>query len=241
MNGLSRAPQLSDALNYAVNRPGAAEVIGQSLYDLQLYATAGAIQFNFFQNPVGQGLSASPGNAGNPKTFADTNMSLAGSLPSPQMFLVTNIQITMEPGSVATASTFTPQRPYSFVAVPTAAVPVSAAAANDVSAVLESGWLELVIGSKTFLREAKINRFPPKAQTGINGSALASNSATTGALALAWAQAYGEPYPIDPPLLIPSNQNFSVTVNFPVVIATPSGFNGRIGCFLDGYQYRSVQ
>jgi hypothetical protein len=240
MNGLSRAPSLSDALNYSVNKPGAAEVIGQSLYDLQIYATAGATQLNFFQNPVGQGLSASPGNANNPKTFADTNMNLAGSLPSPQMFLVTNIQITFEPGSVATANTFTPQRPYSFVAVPTAAVPASAGAANDVSAIIESGELEFIVGSKTFLREAKLNRFPPKARTEVLSS-LATNSATTGSLATVWAQAFGEPYPIDPPILIPSNQNFVIRLNFPVAIATPSGFNGRLGVFLDGYQYRAVQ
>lgn len=239
MNGLSQAPALQDVLQYAVNKPGSAEVIGQSLYDFQLYPAAGAVQFNFFQNPVGQGLSASPGNAGNTKTLGDTNMRAAGQLPAPQMFLVTNIQVTFEAGTVSTANTFTPQRPWSFAASPTITAPTSAAAMNDLSAVIESGWLQVDVGSKNYLQEAKLNRFPPKAASKFD-FALASNM-TSAVSALAWGQAEGQPYPIDPPILLPSNQAFQVSVNFPVAIATPSTFNGRIGVILDGYLYRSVQ
>lgn len=237
---VTNAPGLQEVQEYSVNRPGSAEVIGQSLYDFQIYPTAGAQQFSFFQVPLGQGLSASPGNANNTKTLADTNMESAGQLPAPKSHLITSIEVFFEAGTVNTANTFTPQRPYSFVAVPTSQVPVSAGALNDVSAVYEGGWLDLFIGSKFYLREAKLTRFAPKARMKVD-AAVATNSATTGAIAAAWAQPIGRVFVIDPPVLLVPNQNFSVTVNFPALIATPSGFNGRLGVVLDGYQYRNSQ
>jgi hypothetical protein len=237
---VSSAPNLSEVMAYAVNRPGTAEVIGNSLYDFLVYPTAGSTQFAFFQLPVGQGLSASPGNANNSKTFADTNMEAAGQLPAPKSQLVTSIEVYFEGGTVSTANTFTPQRPYSFVAVPTSQVPVSAGALNDASAIYEAGWLDFFVGSKFYLREAKMVRFTPKSKFEVN-AALASNSATTGAVAAAWGQPVGRPYVMDPPVLLVPNQNFTVTINFPVVVATPSGFNGRIGIVLDGYNYRNSQ
>jgi len=236
----SNAPSLEEIKNYAVNRPGSAEVIGQSLYDFQIYPTAGATRFSFFQLPQGQGLSASPGNANAVKGLADTNMESAGQLPAPKAFLVTSIEVSFEAGTVATANTFTPQGPFSFHNTPSAAVPLSGGALNDVHAVLAAGWLELFIGSKPFLDEAKLSRFPLKADLGIDGTAIALSTANSGQVA-AWGKSMGRPYPIDPPLLLVPNQNFVVTLNYPVARATPSGFNGRIGVILDGYLYRNAQ
>lgn len=237
---ITQAPMLSQVKKYAVNKAGEAECIGQSLYDFVLYPTAGQININFFQNPVGQGLSSSPGNANQPKALSDTNMRAPGQLPSPQMFLLTNIQVIVQPGSVSTANTFTPQHPFDFVAVPSDTAMLSGVSVNDCSAILESGWLQCDVASKNYLTEAKLNRFPAKAKSVLD-AAVSTNSATTGAMSFGLLTAGGEPYPIDPPILIPSNQNFSITAQWPVAVATPSGFNARIGVVLDGYLYRSVQ
>ncbi len=238
---LSNAPTPAELGAYGVNRPGTAEVIGQSLYDLQLYPTAGATQFTFFALPIGQGLSSSPGNAGNVKTLADTNMEGAGQLPAPKSQLITSIEVCFQAGSVSTANTFTPQHPYDFVAAPTDTALLSGGAVNDWSAVMENAALTLFIGSKAYLTEAKLSRFVPKGQSSVEGSALATNSASTGALGIARMRSVGAPFAIDPPILLTPNQNFAVYITFPVAIATPSGFNGRIGVFMDGYLYRNSQ
>ena len=35
--------------------------------------------------------------------------------------------------------------------------------------------------------------------------------------------------------------NFDVTLRWPALVATPSGFNGRVGIILDGYLMRASQ
>ena len=237
----SRIPSLSVAASqYAVNRPGQFEGVRQSLYDFQIYPTAGSTQLTFFALPQGQGVSSHTGNAANPKGLWDTNMEQAGSLPNPKSFLVESIELYFEPGSVATAATYTTQVVFSFVAVPTNAVPISAGAANDVDIVRKSGYLEFFIGSKAYLQEAPLGRFPPKVQMGLD-AAVSSNSATTGAIAAVSAKMTGRPYFLNPPVFLAPTQNFSIKLNFPVVVATPSGFNARVGVVLDGFLYRQSQ
>lgn len=238
---LSTAPNLAEAMQYSVNRPGSAEVVRQSLYDFILYPTAGATSFTFFQNPIGQGLSSHPGNANNVKGPGDTNMESAGQLPSPKMFLATSVEVVFYPGSVNTANTFTPQVQSTFIAVPVAGTaPISLGAVNDMNFVLQSGWLNFFVGSKTYLNEASLVRFPPKARFELD-AAVATNSATTGSIGVASGKAGGRPYYLDPPVLLVPNQNFIITINYPVAQATPSGFNGRIGVILDGFLYRNAQ
>ncbi len=234
-------PSIEQALRYSVNRAGSAEGVRQTLYDFQLYPTAGATSFSFFQLPQGQGISTAQGNAANPKGLADTNMESAGQLPSPKMFLATSIEVVFFPGSVATANTYTPQVVNSFIAVPTAAqAPIALGALNDLNAVLQGGFLNFFIGSKSYLTEAQLVRFPPKTCLSAD-LAVASNSATTGAIGAAMGKAVGRPYYLDPPVLLPPNQNFNVSLNFPSVVATPSGFNARVGVILDGFLYRNSQ
>lgn len=241
VSDLSTAPNLQEALQYSVNRPGSAEVVRQSLYDFLLYPAAGSTSFTFFQNPIGQGLSSHPGNANNVKGPGDTNMESAGQLPSPKMFLATSIELVFYAGSVSTANTYTPQVQSAFIAVPTAAqAPISLGAINDSNFVLQGGWLNFFVGSKTYLNEASLVRFPPKARFELD-AAVATNSATTGAIGAASVKAGGRPYYLDPPVLLVPNQNFVVTVNFPVAQATPSTFNGRMGVIIDGFLYRNAQ
>jgi len=224
--------------SYAVNRPGQAEVIRQRLYDYQVYPTAGAAQFTFFAVPIGQaGTSANATANTGTKNYGDTNMEVAGALPRPKSYLVESIEIFFEPGSVSTAGTWTNISPSIFNAVAAAAV---LAQLQDVNVLRITGWLEFYIGSKTYLYEAPLGVFPPKVRLELDG-AIASNSATTAEVATVAAKWGGRPYYMDPPITLESMQNFAVYLKFPVAVATPSGFNARIGVVFDGVLFRNSQ
>ena len=230
-------PSLTDLNNFKVNRAGI-EGIRQSLFDFLLYPTAGQAAFNFFATPQGQGLTSAVGGvAGTPKTIQDTNMTMAGTLPAGQSFLVTSIEVPFFAGSVNTANTYTLASPVVFAAVAAAALEAQLA---DINSFYQSGSLKLFIGSKTYLEEAPLLRFPPKTQLTFDGS-MANNSATTSALGFVSGKVSGRPYMVEPQILLENNQNFSVSLNFPAAVATPSGFNARVGVILDGYMYRNSQ
>lgn len=228
-----------DTLNqYKVNRPGQAEVVRQRLYDFQLYPTAGQAQMTFFALPIGQGVTSSLGAVvGSVKTYADTNMETAGALPRPKSYLVESIEIHFEPGSSAAANTFAQAAPNVFNAAAAAAV---LAQLSDINAIRLSGWLEFYIGSKTYLWEAPLGVFPPKVRMELD-SAIASNSATTAEVGAVSGKFGGRPYYLDPPITLETLQNFAVYLKWPGAVATPSGFNGRIGVVFDGVMFRLSQ
>ncbi len=220
---MSGIPNFNDAKSqYAVNRVGDYEVTRQTLYDFQAYGTAGATSFTFFQTPNGQGG----------KTLADTNMEIAGSLPSPKYFLVESIEIYFFPG-------------VSPVTLGSASALVASNFANDMYALLKAGWLNFFIGSKSYLTEAPIGRFPPKAgklEAGFAaGSSAYASAAATPSVQMDYAAWVGRPYFVNPQIMLAPTQNFNVTLNFPAAVQTPSGQNGRIGVVLDGLQYRLSQ
>lgn len=211
--GLGRTPMpLTDLVFYNPNRPDATEAIWQPFYDYQSYGTAGATSFIFFQVPNGQSS----------KTFADTNMVLAGQFPAPTAFLCTAIMVAFFPGG-ATSATGT-----------------QGVANNnwiDVVEVAEAGYLELTIGAKPYLRDAPIGKFPPNFT--INGVFAGYGSSTAGQIAYTgFARAAGRYYEITP-FLIPQSQNFNVTLHFPT--AQTVNATGRIGVILDGFYYRQSQ
>ncbi|MDW8259015.1 MAG: hypothetical protein RML32_06195 [Gammaproteobacteria bacterium] len=218
-------------------RLGAIEVIRQTLYDTVIYPAAGIAQLRFFQNPIGQGLSAQPGAATAPKSLADTNMTLAGQLPAPQGFWVQSIEVDVQPGSSSTANTFALQHPGAFAA--TAAATVQAGD-HDVNAIYTTGALVFTIGQKPYLQEAPLLVFPPKCRFELD-AAIGSNSSTTGEVLKTKLKAGGRPYLLDPGIAIMTSQNFDVTLFWPAVVATPSGFNAQIRVRLDGYLFRAVQ
>jgi hypothetical protein len=233
-----QTPTAADFDAGRVTNPGQSEVIRQSLYDFQLYPTAGQTQLNFFSQPAGQGLTSAVGaTAGAAKSLSDTNLVLPNQLPSGSAFMIESIEVFFYAGSVSTANTYTPANISLFAAVSAAAV---AGQLNDVNTVMQSGLLELNILQKNYLRETPLQRFPAK--TGIDGNfAIASNSATTAETALANARATGRPYYIDPSVTLQPAVNFEVLLKWPGVVATGSGFNARIGVVLDGYTMRASQ
>jgi len=214
-------PDLQSLLKYDVNRRGQYEGIRQSFYDSTTYAAAGQTQLQFFQTPRGQGG----------KTTADTNMTSAGQLPQPQHFLVESIELYLYPGvSIGTLG----------------AAAAATQFANDMYDVAKSGSLNFFIGSKTYLEEAPLNRFPPKTKLGgYAGHALQVKQAAAADLVdqvsteyACWA---GRPYFLDPPVLLVPNQNWNVDLNWPAAVALPSGVNAKIFVVLDGILYRQSQ
>jgi len=205
-NGVS-PPRLSTvARKFSVNRKGAVESVWQPLYHYQVVAgTTLPSQLTYFQNPVGSGGL----------TFADTNVESAGQMPAPKEMLVTNIQVALlpaaNPGRVAGVNTNW----------------------NDVYNISRIGHLSFFIGSKVYLNEAPVGRFPVQnrlAGTGDNGGGAFSND---------YAVQAGRVYEITPIRLM-SNQNFNVTLNFPGTSPTIAA-NMRIGVILGGFQYRLSQ
>jgi hypothetical protein len=233
---LCAIPSLAQVKEFSVTGKGL-EGIRQSLYDHLLYPTAGQTQFNFFATPKGAGLtSALGGVVASPKSIADTNMDLAGQLPSGKGFCVTSIELPFYAGSVATANTYTPAIPAIFNATAAAALEAQLA---DVNSFYQSGSLQLYIASKVCLEEAPLMRFPPKCALDLQGAiAMAGTNAQPAGFGFVSGKASGRPYMVEPPIYFEPNVNFVVSLNFPAAVATPSGFNARIGCIMDGYLYR---
>ena len=229
---------VADFASNRVTNPGQSEIIRQRLCDYQLYATAGYTQLAFFQQPVGQGITSAIGaTVGSTKSLWDTNMELGGQLPSGKAYLIESIEVLFMPGTVATANTYTQAGFNGFAAV--AAVTV-ANWVNDVNTFYQSGMLELNVLSKNYLRETPLLAFPPKAHFDLS-AAVATNSATTAEVTQSLAKAAGRPYYIEPRVTLQPAVNFDVTLRWPAVVATPSGFNARVGVILDGYMMRASQ
>jgi hypothetical protein len=205
---------LDDLQQYNPNLPNAIEAIWQPFYDMQSYPTAGQTQLLFFQVPQGQSS----------KTFSDTNMTLAGQFPAPTAFLTTAIQVLFMPGFANSASNALA------AATPNANL-------NDVVKVADAGYLQLQIGSKIYLTDAPLGKFPPNFSVGGLQAYTGTFAAGVG-VSSDFARAIGRYYEITP-LLIPMNQNFSISLNWPTAVATTA--IGRIAVILDGFYYRQSQ
>lgn len=230
-------PNLQAFRDHMVNRAGVAEVIRQSLYDSVVYPAAGvAGNLTFFANPVGQGVSSSPGNAANAKTIADTNMTLAGQLPAPQGFWIQSVEVDFQPGATTGASWV--------IQAPTIANAAGGAAVSpggsDVNAFYSAGQLTLTIGTKPYLQEAPLLYFPPKCRFELD-TASSGAPTTTGVIVKEKLKAGGRPYILEPGLALMTSQNFNVTLFWPNAVATPSTFPGRVMVKLDGWLFRAVQ
>lgn len=213
----NKIPTLADLQQYDVNRRGEYEGIRQSLYDSATYATAGQTQLQFFQIPQGQSS----------KTIADTNMKAAGQLPQPQHFLVESIEIYLFPGVLPVIEDTTI---------------VESEFTNDMYTIAKSGSLDFFIGSKSYLEEAPLNRFPPKTKLEPHfGVHFTQAVAADQEITMDYAAWVGRPYYLDPPVLLVPNQNWNVNLSWPSVVPTPSGIDAKIFVVLDGILYRQSQ
>lgn len=186
-----------------VNIPGYGDAIYQPLYDYQTLAATAVAQQRFFLTPQGQ----------NNRTIVDTNMELAGQIPKGQAFLITGIQVEILPGvpiNGTTASKF----------------------ADDIYNVSKGGALVLSIGSKDFVTQGNLAKFPPVNRLSADSSTTVSTDRYV------YATTSGREFQVAD-LLLESNQNFNVTLyDLP---ALPSGVAGKIGVTLNGFLYRNAQ
>jgi cell wall-associated NlpC family hydrolase len=218
--------------------PNQSEIIRQSLYDFVLYPTAGQVLLAMFSQPIGQGVTtAIGGTVGTAKTRWDTNLQLANTLPSGKALMVQSIEVFFFPGSVSTANTYTPATPAQFAAVAAAALLLQN---NDVNQFYQSGGLEFNVLDKNYVFETPLSQFPPQTSIG-QDAAVSSNSATTAEVASTFARALGRPYVFLMPFSLLPAQNFAVNLIWPAAVATPSGFNARVGVKLDGFTQRASQ
>jgi len=212
---------------YNVNREGW-EAIGNGLYDSNAYPAAGQTQLTFYSLPIGQGV----GFAGGTKTLMDTNMDTQGSMPANQEFLAEGVEVLFWPSRPAVAA----QLPAAFGAQAIAQL------INDTYAFYNSGYLKFFIGSKDYLREAPLVKFPPSSNFGLD--AAAADVSTAGAsfqTRIAFASARGKPYYLRSPIRLVSSQNFNVTLNWDAAVALPSTNPGRVFVTLCGVLYRRSQ
>lgn len=215
-------PTIELLRRYKVDNPDKKEVVRQTLYDFTSYAAAGQTQLSFFQTPKGQ----------SGKTIADTNMSIAGMLPKPQQFLVESIEIYFFPGVL----------PVTYSAAAMAASEFM----NDVYTFGKSGSFNFFTQSKTYLEEAPLGRFPPKTRLeGDFAAAMQRHQAAaadaTDLVQMDYAAMIGRPYRVEPKILLEEGTNFSATMNWPSVVALPSGQAARVGVVLDGLLIRNSQ
>lgn len=203
--------------------PNFKEAIRQSLYDTLSFDSGATTSLRFFSTPQG-----------GTKTKADTNMTLAGQIPKRHKFVADGIEIHIAPGSSAAAYVRQdPVRQNAAVAAPHFA--------NDVWALGEAGWLEVLIGSKTYLIEGPLYRFPPQNGIDVRPAAAVENTNTTvlNQITSDYARFSGRPYVLAPELPIDENTNFEVTVNWPAAFALPSGFDAKLKLVLLGTLFRN--
>lgn len=231
-------PTLDDMAKGLAVDTNAIEIIRQPIYDYNIYPTAGVIQLPFFAFGQGAGVSASPGVvAGSGKNLTDTNMVQGGTFPAPQAFWCESIEVDIQPGSSGAANTFALQVPAAFAV---AAAATLQAGAHDVNALRLSGVLSFSISQKVYYREGPLIRFPHRHDMHLD-TGVASSSATVGETVKEKMNCVGELVKLNPGIGIMTSQNFSVLLNWPVVVATPSTFNARIGVILGGWLFRGVQ
>lgn len=208
---------------YAVNRAGEDEGVWYPIYDRQLYPAAGAAVLTFFQTPVG-GV-----RGGVALTYEDTNMTNAGTLPAPQRFLMTGIELYFHSG-------LAPARSGVVAAV------IATAMWNDLHALHRRGFLRLFIGSKDYLLDGPLGIFPPSFRLAGDSAIGGVGSAAGSVDVVDYAAFAGKPYEIAP-YMLETQQNFRVTLEFPNgVVALPStNATSFIGVRLLGYLYRQSQ
>lgn len=192
-----------------VNIPGMQETIWQPLYDYQTKVAAAVNSQRFFVDPIGTGG----------KTIADTNMELSGQIPKGQVFMITGIQVELYPG----------------VSINTAA---ASSYADDIRAFYQAGALKLKIGSKDFVVQGNLMKFPPVNRLATESSVISDSAAAPLIISYQYAVAAGREFAVAG-LTLESNQNFSVELL--ELAALPSGQPARIGVTLNGYLGRNAQ
>ena len=205
-------PSLNELQKYNVNRPDQIEAIRQGIYDRVTFVDASSTDLQFFQVPQGQSS----------KTLADTNMEAAGMLPAPKSFLVQTIEI------------------YAFPANGVAADGTTIAEARnleDLYDVFSVGWLEFFIGSKLYLQEGPLMKFPPR--SGLTGMQVGADTTANTGVRVDYVSLGGPVYEVDPWILLVPTQNFRVSLKWAASVNINANFPIMVN--LGGVLYRNSQ
>lgn len=207
--------------------PNTQDAVFNPLYDYQIYALAGQLVLNFFQTPIGQGVTSHPGGAG-VKTEADTNLTNAGMLAKGNRFLCIGIEVEFFPGD-------TP----GFLGAGTAVA--VGRQWDDVYSFARSGFLRFRIQNRDYVLDAPMMKFPSSTRLcGVAGLSDATTPAAALFSQVEYATMCGAAYNIVP-TYIEATQAFGVQLVWPNLIALPSGVNGRVGVRLVGDLIRDAQ
>ena len=184
------------------------EVIFEPLYDTLTYPAAGTVgtgDLVFFSVGLGNG-----------KTLSQTNMQLGGQMPAGQAFLVTGIQVAFYPADTIANATGL------------------ANYLNDFQVFSQNGSLDFEIGSKSYVKQAPLGKFPTAEHMVVDG-ALAT---TANEFVIQNAYNAGQEFSVLDMELSSSN-NFSVTLrDLPPL---PSDSDGRLVISLNGFKFRKQQ
>lgn len=224
-----------------VGMRGQADVVWSPLWDFQQYPAAGGLNFTFFSLPQGQGVSSAPAAGAVAKTKADTNMQSANQLGKGNDFLGVRAEVLFYPG--VTNSTATPFG--IFLGRGSVALANVGQFENDMWAVGNGGTLKLAIGTDRnyILEDGPLFMFPPVTRmalaAAISNTFDSDSTATAVVEEISYSAWSGTPYNMVA-VFIESQQVFTVQMQFPAAIATPSTVAGRIGVRLGGYLSRQV-
>lgn len=230
VNGIPVLASLAAAGNYSVNL-NSYEALTQSLYDSGAYPTAGLAQLTFFQYAVGAGTGVISNAA---KTLEDTNMQFGGALPAMQAYIVCSIEVEYQPG-ISSAGFAAAELPSVFGAQ------LAANQVNDAYKVRSTGWLNFNIGSKSYMNEGPLMKFPASNDFEIDAAVCdATTAAASSQSRIAYGKAVGPAYLLSPNnLLLVPQQNFNVTLNWSTVETVTAA--GRIFVRLMGQLLRAAQ
>jgi len=212
---------------------GDTDVVWWPLYDSISYPSAGQGAFSFYSNPIGQGISSSPGAGAVPKSIFDTNLTIGSQLTSGNEFFMIGSESNFSPGvsNAALPLTVLPGRSFLLTTV--------GVFANDIWSVGQGGVKTLTVGTdRKYFQDGPLAVFPPSQR--MHGfSAVAGDAITTGGAEVTYASWSGELYTMIP-VYIASNQNWNINVNFAAIIPTPSGQVARLIDRMRGYLIRQA-
>ncbi len=200
--------------NNRVNLSGTKEVIWEPLYDTVAYPSGGSSSITLFQNQIGK----------NGKQLDETNMDLDGQLPSGKSFLLVGIQLAFYAGDLSASAN-------------------NELIVNHVTAdtrtFAENGHLIFRIGSKDYMRQAPLGKFPPcERLSGYTSLSMGLDATPNKKTYAEYATPSGREFSVNGLLLEP-NQNFSLELrDLPPLL---SGVDGKIVATLNGFIGRNAQ
>jgi hypothetical protein len=223
---LSQSQQVVAQLQalYGSMNPNSLQFLRKSWWSYLPYPNAGASQFNFFGQALGNGAT----------TSVDTNMPLAGTFGT-SAFLIKSIEFSVQ---IDTA----------YVADYTG-LDATMLAADYLNGFVQAGVFQFYINSKLFSQINKPFLYAPEGDGAIKLLSAGQVSVTTDRYpSVDLSRRSDAVYIMDPEIFIEAQTNFQCAITYesgpvPFIAQTlvTAGMTPRIGCRLDGIVFRPTQ